>query len=193
MICHILKLIRDVCFKCTVILIRLLSDLRFTYCTCMQGSPLNHTLVCMWNTVKYKPITDKLTFWKSLNCWYRLRRSSCCMARWMAIAGKFCSTSSWDRAIHRCTDFTKITTCNKYLVLDQEIQEWQQHQQKSIFYKLFQNRHTTHELRTAWVRGLEMAWLHLDFRLHVVPNIQTSLLFKTLQNLIMSITQAIFL
>lgn len=36
--------------------------------------------------------------------------SSCAMPLWMAIAGKFCSTSSWDRATQRCTDLTKITT-----------------------------------------------------------------------------------
>lgn len=38
-------------------------------------------------------------------------RSSWAMPRWMAMAGKFCSTSSWARAMQRCTDFTKITTC----------------------------------------------------------------------------------
>lgn len=37
-------------------------------------------------------------------------RSSCAMPLWMAMAGKFCSTSSCDRATQRCTDLTKITT-----------------------------------------------------------------------------------
>lgn len=37
--------------------------------------------------------------------------SSWGIPRWMAMAGKFCSTSSWAKAMHRCTDFTKITTC----------------------------------------------------------------------------------
>lgn len=38
--------------------------------------------------------------------------SSCVIALWIAIAGKFCSTSSCARAIHLCTDFTKIMTYN---------------------------------------------------------------------------------
>lgn len=38
--------------------------------------------------------------------------SSWGIALWMAMAGKFCSTSSWARAMQRCTDFTKITTYN---------------------------------------------------------------------------------
>lgn len=36
--------------------------------------------------------------------------SSWAIPRWMAMAGKFCSTKSWDRAMQRCTDLTKITT-----------------------------------------------------------------------------------
>ena len=37
--------------------------------------------------------------------------SSCVMALWMAIAGKFCSTSSCASAMHLCIDLTKIITC----------------------------------------------------------------------------------
>lgn len=47
-----------------------------------------------------------LSFWFSQLTY----RSSCGIPRWMAIAGKFCSTRSWARATHRWTDFTKITT-----------------------------------------------------------------------------------
>ena len=36
--------------------------------------------------------------------------SSWGIPRWMQMAGKFCSTSNWARAIHRCTDFTKMIT-----------------------------------------------------------------------------------
>ena len=36
--------------------------------------------------------------------------SSRLMPMWMAMAGKVCSMSSWARATHRWTDFTKITT-----------------------------------------------------------------------------------
>lgn len=43
-------------------------------------------------------------------CLSELHLSSWAIPRWMAIAGKFCSTSSWDRAMQRCTDLTKITT-----------------------------------------------------------------------------------
>lgn len=39
-----------------------------------------------------------------------LHLSSWAIPLWMAMAGKFCSTSSWDRAMQRCTDLTKITT-----------------------------------------------------------------------------------
>lgn len=39
--------------------------------------------------------------------------SSCVMALWMAIAGKFCSTNSWANAMHRWTDFTKMITCQQ--------------------------------------------------------------------------------
>lgn len=46
--------------------------------------------------------------------WRSTNLSSCAMPLWMAIAGKFCSTSSWDRATQRATDFTKITTCEEY-------------------------------------------------------------------------------
>lgn len=45
--------------------------------------------------------------------------SSCVIALWIAIAGKFCSTSSCARAIHLCTDFTKIMTYNiQYYMLN---------------------------------------------------------------------------
>jgi hypothetical protein len=37
-------------------------------------------------------------------------RSSWGMLRWMAMLGKFCSTSSWLRAMQRCTVRTKMTT-----------------------------------------------------------------------------------
>lgn len=39
--------------------------------------------------------------------------SSWGMPLWMAMAGKFCSTKSWARAMQRCTDFTKMTTWAK--------------------------------------------------------------------------------
>uniref|UniRef100_A0A0E9VQ82 Uncharacterized protein n=1 Tax=Anguilla anguilla TaxID=7936 RepID=A0A0E9VQ82_ANGAN len=55
-------------------------------------------------------VATRMRLWKSLNCWYRDSLSSCAMPRWMAMAGKFCSTSSWESATQRCTDFTKITT-----------------------------------------------------------------------------------
>lgn len=50
------------------------------------------------------------TFWKSLNCWYLDKRSSCVIPLWIPIAGKFCSVRSCARAMHLCTDFTNITT-----------------------------------------------------------------------------------
>ena len=57
-----------------------------------------------------KFVATSILFWKSLNCWYLESLSSCVMPRWMAMAGKFCSISSWERAVHLCTDLTKITT-----------------------------------------------------------------------------------
>lgn len=44
--------------------------------------------------------------------------SSCVIALWIAIAGKFCSTSSCDSAIHLCTDFTKIMTYKNILFMN---------------------------------------------------------------------------
>jgi len=43
--------------------------------------------------------------------------SSCSIPLWIDIAGKFCSTSNWARALQRCTDFTKMITCQSKLVL----------------------------------------------------------------------------
>lgn len=64
------------------------------------------------NNKKYDKLKKRKTLfflkWRSTNL------SSCAMPLWMAIAGKFCSTSSWDRATQRATDFTKITTCEEY-------------------------------------------------------------------------------
>ena len=53
-------------------------------------------------------IRHYLTVIKSMT--YLESRSSWLIPRWMAMVGKFCSTSSCDSAMHRCTDFTKITT-----------------------------------------------------------------------------------
>lgn len=66
---------------------------------------------------------------KQVGCWkatllhnLKLRRSqyftrnylsSWVIALWMAIAGKFCSTISWQRAIHLWMDLTNMITCLK--------------------------------------------------------------------------------
>merc|ERR1719474_1039131 len=55
-------------------------------------------------------VATRILFWKSLNCWYLDSLSSWLIPLWMAMAGKFCSISSWARATHRWTDLTKITT-----------------------------------------------------------------------------------
>ena len=54
--------------------------------------------------------SSQLTFWKSLNCWYLESLSSWLIPLWMAMAGKFCSISSWASATHLWTLFTKMTT-----------------------------------------------------------------------------------
>ena len=41
--------------------------------------------------------------------------SSWLIPLWMAMAGKFCSISSWARATHRWTDLTKITTLGEII------------------------------------------------------------------------------
>jgi len=50
--------------------------------------------------------------------------SSCSIPLWIDIAGKFCSTSNWARALQRCTDFTKMITCqSKYVLFSKTLEK----------------------------------------------------------------------
>ena len=80
------------------------------------------SLNCWYRESLYEKGKQKVLRFSSLNgpfcsqghktsCPSLTHLSSWGIPRWIAMAGKFCSTRSWARAMQRCTDFTNITTC----------------------------------------------------------------------------------